>query len=68
MAVGFEISCGFVNNMGLVDGENSRVLQKFASKVEESALRLVQGGERSRTTKLNCTGMKLLVWGERKLK
>jgi len=55
LAVGFEISCGFVNSMDLGDGENLKVLQKFVSKVEESA-------------KLNCTGMKLLVLGEKKLK
>ena len=55
MAVRFEISCGFINNMGKVDGENSKVLQKFASPMEESI-------------KLNCTGMKLMVSEERKLK
>jgi hypothetical protein len=54
--------------MEKVDGESLKVLQKFVYKVEGSALRLVQGGERSRTTKLNCTGMKRMVSGERKLK
>jgi len=55
LAAGFETSCGFVNNMGWVDSENLKVLQKFASQMEESA-------------KLNCTGMKLPVSEERKSK